>query len=126
MLYRFTVEVWTNSPIETEVELQKALDLHSALRGCEVEVSGRELAINGQSSEIGDNPDGDPWHLYIEGQANSPHWLRGEISQAIRNHVPTSKLGMNIQRGYTALMGQDDLVTTADEVERWLRQQERQ
>jgi len=80
------------------------------------------LGIQGKSSEVGTNPYGDPWHFIVEGQANTPHWLRGEILKAIRNHHQTYELGMTIQRGCTALMGQDDLETTSDEVERWLKQ----
>ena len=85
MRYRFEIEVWTNEPINAEMVLEKAIELHAPLIGDDIQVMGHQLAIHIPQSEIGASDSGDLWLIYVESGTKNATWTRGEISKAIQN-----------------------------------------
>ncbi len=68
MSYQFLVQAWTNAPIEAEVELQNAIDLHAPLAGMDLQVTGREMATRIDLEDLGRDPDCDLWCFFCRGR----------------------------------------------------------
>ena len=126
MYYRFIIEAWTNDPIEIEVELQKAIDLHEPLFGMNMQVTAHELATGISADQVGENADGDPWRFFIEGETRQPTWSGGEIETAIRNYELTANMGLELRPEFVLMASPDEREQTVDDVERWLRENQRQ
>ena len=123
MRYRFIVKGWTNAPIETEIALEKAIDLHAPLIGMEMRAIGHEPAIPMNPEDFSKDPGGDPWHFIVEGETNSPAWALKEIAKAIRNHDGTSTLGLEVGPGHTVTASSEEREDTVEDIEQWLRNQ---
>ena len=127
MRYRFEIEVWTNEPINAEMVLEKAIELHAQLIGDDIQVMGHQFAIHIPQSEIGTSDSDDPWLNYVESGTKNATWTRGEISKAIQNYGPSAEFGMEVRPGLTQLVAREVVVRNeepiGDYVENWLRKQ---
>ena len=121
MSYQFVVEVWTNAPIETEVELQNAIDLHAPLAGMDLQVTGREMSAHKELEDLGGNADCDFWYFFVEGESKSPYWTMQEIRKAIRNYEPTANLGLQA-KSMIQIASLGEREQTVEDVEGWLKQ----
>ena len=121
MSYQFLVQAWTNAPIEAEVELQNAIDLHSPLTGMDLQVTGREMATCIDLEDLGRDPDCDLWCFFVEGESDSPSWALQEISMAIKSYEPTANLGLQA-KSMIQIASPGERAQTVDDVENWLKQ----
>ena len=120
MYYAFIVKSVTNEPIETEVELQDAIDRHPRLKAMNLFVTGRELSAEMDPLKVGLSHDGDPWRFIVEGEIDAPVWVLQEIRKAIRNHSPISQLELQANE-IVRMASPAERRQTVDEVERWLK-----
>ena len=124
--YRFIVESWTNAPIEAEVELQKAIDLHAPLFRTEIQVTHRELVVQISPDQVGNNPGGDPWRFFVEGETNSPDWTRVEIEKAIHNYDLAAALVLEVNSGFVLMASPKEREHTVEDVESWLHENQQE
>lgn len=121
MYYRFIVECNTNEPIETEVELQIAIDTHSRLKELNLCVTGRKLTENVALSELGKSQEGDRWHFFIEGEIDTPIGTLNELRRAVHRHGPISHLEPQVDN-IVRIASPSEREQTVDDLEQWLRE----